>query len=590
MKMRRWLTGTLSAVLCLSVLAGCGGGDEDKGNTLTVNLGSEPPMMNPSLTSDSTSGNVFRHVSEGLVSLDANDKAQPGVAESWELSDEGRTITFKLNPKAKWSTGEQITAKDFEFAWDVLFTPATGSVYAGTWAPLIVGAEDVLYSTEKAQKEALDNGTAKMVETKDKKGKVTGEKFTPVDKAAEKAINARAEELLKTALDNVGYKAVDDTTFEVKLTGAYPYFVDLMAFYSFLPINEKMYNDMGGLKAYGTEADKLAYNGPYVMTEWAHENQIVVEKNDKYWNKDAVKLDKITFRMIKDNNTALSEFESGQLDMVGLTGDQLKNFKKEGKKYYSYDDGGNWYFEYNTKVKPFDNKKVRRALTMAVDAETYIKTIVMNDSKIGQSFTPPAIQGGKFSEKVGQVYPRDNNWDAAKALLDEGLAEEGMTAADFKLELLGDDTASATKDFAFFQEQWESHLGIDVTIKQVPFKTRIQRMQTGDFEVVFAGWAPDYNDPMTFMDLLVTTSGNNHGKWSNAEYDALIAKAYKETNVDAREELLLQAEKIIAEEAPYGIVYYRVKDYALANGLKGVVRTAFSDIDLRFAYWDKAEK
>lgn len=581
MKMRKWLTGLLSAVLCLTVVAGCSSTEKAAGE-VTVNLGSEPPNMNPVLTTDATSGDVFRHVYEGLVTLDENDKAQAGVAEDWDVSKDGKTVTFKLRKDSKWNNGETVTAKDFKFAWDLLFTPATGSAYAGTWAPLIVGAEDVLYSKANVEEQAIKDGKATMEVVKDKKTKEEKEVFTPVSKEAAKEIEAATEKALEDALANVGYKAVDDYTFEVQLTGVYPFFVELMSFYSFLPINEALYNEMGGLDGYGTEATKIAYNGPFTITEWQHENKIVVEKNENYWNKDAIKLNKITFAMIVDSNTALNEYEGGNLDMVGLTGAQAAEYKKAKKEYSSYFDGANAYFQYNTQVKPFNNAKVRKALTMGIDVDQYVDKVLQNSSEAGQAFTTPSVAQGEFTKKVGKVLDR-GNYEAAKKLLNEGLAEEGINPDEFTFTLLGDEGDSPQKTYAFFQEQWKTNLGVQCEIKQVTFKTRIANMQNGDFDVVFALWGPDYNDPMTYLDLFVTDSGNNHGKWSNAQYDALIDAARKEADANKRTDILVQAEKMIAEEMPVGIVYYRSRDYVCSERVKGVVRTAFSNIDLRTA-------
>lgn len=596
MKMKSAGKVALSSLLGLTLLAGCGSSGRADGEVV-VNLGSEPPKMTSFLTTDSTSGNVLRHVIVGLTALDENDKPVPGIAETWDVN--GNTYTFHLRKDAKWNNGDPVTAHDFEFAWDELFRTSNGAGYASTWAVYVEGAEDIMAATsikmcpvtvsDEDLKDATQDADGNYV--KDEKAIANKDKVklnddgNPVKEPCPETDEEKAarEAGVEKAYANKGYKAVDDYTFEVTFTGPYPYIEDLMAFYSFAPISEKLYNEYGGLETYGKEANAIAYNGPFTITSWSHEDSMVLEKNENYYDKDSIKLNKITFKMIKDSGASLNGFENGDLDMIGLTGEQAKKYRDEGKEVHDYDDGGNWYFEFNTTKKPFNNAKVRKAFTLGVDVQGYIDTVVLNKSKIGQSFTAPAVKNGEFSEKVGQLYARDNDFAAAKALLEEGLAEEGMTLDTFKPELLGDSGDNALKSYAYFQEQWRKNLGIEVSINQVEFKTRLDKMDTQDFDVVYAGWSLDYNDPMTYLDLWLTDGGNNHGKYSNPEYDALIQAAYKEGDAAKREEMLIQAEKIIAEDMPVGVVYYRTRDYVTSPRLKGVQRSAFRDIDLRFA-------
>lgn len=599
MKMNKACKVALSSLLGLSLLAGCGSSNAREDGEIAVNLASEPPKMTSFLSTDSTSGNVLRHVVEGLTKLDSQDQPIPGIAEKWDV--DGNTYTFHLRQDAKWNDGSAVTAHDFEFGWDELFRTSNGAGYASTWAVYVEGAEDVMAATaikmcpvEASEDDLKDTTRDKDENYVDKDGKTLvankdKQKLKDgnvVKEACPETDEAKAERLagIDEAYANKGWKAIDDYTFEVKFTGPYPYIPDLMAFYSFAPISEKLYNEYGGFEKYGKEADAIAYNGPFTITSWKHEDSMVLEKNENYYGKDEIKLTKIQFKMIKDTGAALNGYENGDLDMIGLNGEQAKKYRDEGKEVLNYDDGGNWYFEYNTTKKPFNNAKVRKALMLGIDVQTYIDKVVLNNSKVGQSFTTPSVQNGDFYNKVGQVYDRSTDFTAAKALLEEGLAEEGMTLADFTLNLLGDTGDTGLKSYSFFQEQWKKNLGIPtVNIEQVEFKTRLDRMDTQDFDVVFAGWSLDYNDPMTYLDLWLTDGGNNHGKYSNPEYDALINAAYKEGDVAKREEMLLQAEKIIAEDVPVGVVYYRSRDYVVSSRVKGIQRSAFRDIDLRFA-------
>ena len=551
---KNWFAKAAASVTCLAMLVGCGSGGSAGANEITINLGAEPPEMDSILTTSSGSMNVLRHCVEGLVSLDANDEAVPGMAESWDVSDDQKTYTFHLRKGAKWSNGEEVTAKDFVFAWNQHFNARTGAPYASTWMTKIAGAEDIF------------NATAEKVDPKDEKSDY---------KMAEADIPKYMEE-------HAGWKAIDDYTFQVTFTGPFQYAVVLMAFPSFFPVNQKAYEEAGGNNNYGTDADKLAYNGPFTITSWAHEDSIVLEKNPDYWNAENIKLDKITMRMISQETTAINEFNNGSIDMIGLTGDNIKQFKNA----QGFDDGGAWYFEFNSKVNPFNNAKVRKALTLGVDAQAMIDTIVKNDSKVATTFTPPAVAQGEFTEYCGDIFQHvtNNDYSEAKALLEEGLAEEGVKLSEFAPELLCDDSSAAKQQAEFLQAQLKEHLGVTLNIRQVTYNARLDAMDQGDFEIVFAGWSPDYNDPMTYLDMWVTGNGNNHGKWSNAEYDKIIKEASQIADKDAYYAKLKEAEEILAEECPIGFIYDRQTSYVTSDRLKGVVRTAFQDINLNYAY------
>lgn len=591
---KNWLKTILASGLCLSMLVGCGGGSSATEGSVSVNIATEPPEMLTFLNTDSTSGNVLRHVMEGLVTLNENNEAVPGVAkeipthENGGISEDGKTVTFTLNPDAKWSDGTQVTAQDFEFAWDQLFSPTNGAGYASTWAPLIVGASDYLDTAVVLQDEFVKAGKGKMVTEKNEDGEEE-EKFEVDKKYADeydKTLATRAEENLAKK----GWAASEDgTTFTVQLTGPYTYFVNLMAFYNFAPLQQKAYEAGGGLDTYANDMEGFLGNGPFKFKEWAHNDKIVLEKNENYWNADSIKLNEITMRMIDNTNTALNEFENGTIDMIGLTGEQANNLTKDGQNVLNYSDGSVWYFEFNHNIKPFNNVKVRKALSLAYDVQTYIDTVKGDQSTAANTFTAPSVNNGEFSKSLGNLFDRpesEADYAELKALLVEGLKEENMTLEDFKVTVLGDTGDDALKTYAFFKDQWQNHLGLtdsQITIKQVEFKTRIADMQSGNFDIVFAGWSADYDDPMSYLDLWLTGGGNNHGGYSNAEYDKAVKAALVEADATKRTEYLKEAEKIIAEDYPIGVIYHRQRSYICSDRLTGVVRNAFSDLDLRYA-------
>lgn len=555
---RNWFSKVAVSLTCLAMLTGCGGGGSAGSKEITINLVQEPPEMDSILTTSSGSMNVLRHIVEGLVVLDENDEAQPGMATKWDVSEDKKTYTFHLREGAKWSNGEEVTAEDFVFAWNQHFNARTGAPYASTWMTKIAGAEEIY------------KATAERVDPNDEKSDY---------KMAEKDIPAFMEE-------HAGWKAVDKYTFQVTFTGPFQYAAVLMAFPSFFPVNKNAYEAAGGNKKYATDVDKMAFNGPFKMTEWTHEDSIVLEKNPDYWNADEIKLDKITMKMINQETTAMNEYNNGSIDMIQVSGENINQMKDAGADVKGFDDGGAWYLEFNSQEKPYNNAKVRKGLTLAVDPQEMIKTVLQNDSKIATSFTPDCVAQGKFKEHVGDVFQHvtNNDYSEAKKLLEEGLKEEGMTLADFKPTIVCDDTSVAKSQAEFLQAEFKQNVGVQLTIKQVTYKTRLSLMDSGDFEIVFAGWSPDYNDPMSYLDMWVTGNGNNHGKWSNKEYDALIEKAAGIADTNEYYETLKQAEKILAEECPIGFIYDRQTNYVTSDRLKGVVRTAFQDINLNYAY------
>ncbi|MFV0381454.1 MAG: ABC transporter substrate-binding protein [Breznakia sp.] len=548
MKLKRFLTGLMTTVMMFSVVA-CGG-SSDEAKKISYNNTHEPPELNSVMTTSTGSGNVLRHIMEGLVTLDENDEPEAGVAEKWTVSEDKLTYTFNLRKGTKWSNGEEVTAKDFKYAWDQLFDASVGAKYAGTWVPLFKGGEGWGDTTTLPAEE-----------------------------------QAAAQAKVMDAVRENGYKAVDDYTFEVYTSGPYDYMLGVLAFYNFLPMNEKAVEEAGGWDAYAKEADAMATNGPFTIDEWIHEDKIVMNKDDNYWQADKINLDALEFRVISDINAALSSFEANEIDVIEVTGEQAKQLREEGKTVNDFDDGSSWYFEYNTTRTGLKNVKIRKALTLAFDAQLFVNSIVLNESKPATSFVPTAIQKGEFASKVGTLIerPTDGNYDAVKAMLEEGLKEEGLALADFKPVMLVDDTPTGNKTAAFVQEQFKQHLGVELAIEVMTYKARIARMQSQDFDIVYAGWGPDYNDPMTFLDLFTTGNGNNHTGYSNARYDELVGLARAEVDTDKRTEYLLELEKIIVEDQPIGYIYNRRKDYVMQEGITGVVKTSFTDVDFRFA-------
>lgn len=514
---------------------------------ITINLGSEPPDLVTLTTTTTGSGDVLRETVLGLTELDPTDTAVPAIADSWESAPNAEGVenmiwTFHLNKDYKWNSintehpelnGLPVTAHDFVYAWTQVLTPATGSQY-----------NYMCYIFKNGQSFA--------------EGKV--------------------------GIEEVGFKAVDDYTLQVELENPLSYLLSQLTFYTFKPVNQQIYETIGADR-YNKDANTFFANGPYKMTEWVHEDSVVLEKNEMYPKADTIKCPKIKFAMISDSNTALNAFKAGELDMIGLTGDQVAMLEAEGQPCLSYSDGGNWYFQYNTTKKGLDNKKIRKALTMAVDNESYIKNVRKDKCTISKNFVSDSISGtnGLFVEtlaKEGITFEFDAA--AAKALLDEGLAEAGITLEEFNAlgyTITTDAGDTSLRDAQFYQEQWKTNLGVEVGITQMTYQARVEATHQGNYDISLFGWGPDYNDPMTFLDLWITGGGNNDSRYSNAAYDELITKAKSEADPATREGYFIECERILNEDMPCGPSYNRYRDYVVSDKVNGLIRTTFQNIN-----------
>lgn len=542
MKFKKLLAVMLVLAMTVSMLTACGTKEGSKDpqssddrsaypgttdpNSITVNIATEPPEMFTVTTTDTVSFSVIRHVIENLVTLDADDKVQKGVAKEWTISDDGLNYTFKLRDDMKWSNGEPVTAHDFVFAWKALLTPDFAADYA------YFGY-------------VFKNGLAY------NKGEVD------------------ASEL--------GFKAADDYTLEVTLENPTPYFLDTLAFGVFAPVNEKAYNEFG--TAYGTDADKMVYNGPFVMSSWEHESKIVLTKNPDYYGAKDIALETINMVMINDTNAALNAFKAGEVDMIGVNGDQAKLLKGEGFPIYTYDDGACFYLEFNLTDTTLANQNLRTAITYAIDRQAFVDSIIKNSSQPAAGFTPPAINGAekKFSEEVGATVPA---FDKEKAVEFYEKAKSELGTDAIKVTMICDDSDTAVKYASFVQEQLRANIGLEIEVDSMPLKSRLDRMSNKDFSMVFAGWGPDYNDPMTFLDLFETGNGNNHTSYSNPAYDELLNKV--RTTLDKKERFgyLMDLEKLVTSDLPVAPVYWRARDYVFSGKIEsGVLRTAFQDMN-----------
>lgn len=505
----------LLMLLVVLGIVGCGGEDnksatpEKKEVVLNLNLGEEGKTLDPQLTTDAPSFTLLSMIEDGLVAMDENLNFTPALAKSWDISEDGLTWTFHLRDNLKWSNGEPLTAADFKFAWLRALNPETASEYGY-----------ILYPIKNAEKYNSGNGSA----------------------------------------DEVGIKVVDDKTLEVTLESPTSYFDSLTAFGTYYPLNEKFFNEHKD--DYALEPENMLYSGAYKMVSWTHNSNIVLEKNPYYYDADNVKIDKINIKYIGDPGAALNAFRNDEIDVVNLTAEQYDEFRNDPRVATKVQNVV-WYLQYNNQIKALSNPKIRKAILLAIDKENIVNTVFKGVSNAAYSLTPANVGmkgiNGDFIEEVGAKVPK-YNVELAKELLAEGMKEEGITEMP-TLSLLVNPSGSNKKVAEVIQEDLRKNLGINIEIEAKEFKERLARMSSGNFDLVYAGWGADYQDPLTYLDLFETTNGNNHGKYSNPEYDKLVNLVRKEVNNEKRVEYMRQIEEIIATDYPVGPLFNNTKIY-----------------------------
>jgi len=544
MKKRTWI-GTLSIVTLLTgTMAGCSSdsGTENAADTekkpaeeqvISLTLSDDIPTLDMSKATDGTSFTVAGQINEGLLRLDEKGTAVPGVAEKYETSPDGLKWTFYLRKDAKWSDGTQVTAKDFEYSWKRTLDPATASQYAFMVA-WIKGGD---------------------------------------------AYNKK-----KGSADDVMVKAKDDLTLEVTLEQPVPFFAEQLAFPTFFPQKKEFVEKLG--EKFGSEAEHALSNGPFKLSSWTHDQSVELVKNDTYWDKNKVKLEKVNFQILKDTSAQENLYASGQLDRFSLVREQIDRFK-DTAEYSTVPELVTGYLLYNGKHKALQNVKIRKALTYAIDADKYADIIYHNGTSGATAFVGTGVsngQGGEFRKDGGDLINRAANKAKAKQLLEEGLKEAGLTAFPaFKLMMADDD--SNKKGAEFIKEQWRANLGIEVELENIPRKLQLTRNTKRDYDISFLTWGADYNDPMTYLDLWISGSDFNRVDYKSPKYDELIAKAKAEPDAKKRMGFMAEAEKVLMDDMPIGPVFFRAAAVASKPHVKNFVSRVFGpSYDLKFAY------
>ena len=523
-----WFLASLSGDVSSTAL------DEVAGS-VSLALSEEPPQLDSSRATDTVSGEILGHVMEGLLRYDEFNRIVPGVAERWEIGT--TTATFWLRNDALWSDGTQVTAHDFVFAWKTALDPQTASEYAF-----------ILYPIKNA--EAINNGQ------------------------------------LDTA--TLGATALNDNTLLVHLERPVAYFDSLLVFPTYFPIKQSFYADRQG--RYGADASDLLYNGPFLIEKWIHGSQLRMVRNPHYWAQNRIRLNVIDYAYItSDVNATLNLFKDGKIAIAGLNSENLDDALQRRWKLERFNEGCVGYISFNHRSERLTrNRHLRKAMQLTMDTnELVYKVIAMPGNLPGVSFFPVWLKG--VENQFRQEFPAPTTQvDIDRARLYLAQAKKELELNEWSpLTFLTGDRATTNKISEYLQQEFKEKLGLDIKIDRQIFKQRLAKMSSGDFDMVLAGWCPDYADPLTFGDLFASWNKNNRGEYKNLELDRWVRIAQNSLEPTARMNAFSEIQRIIHAEAVILPTYESGSVYVRDPRLKGVVKRAVGmDSDYSGAYID----
>ena len=510
-----------------------------------MNVMLETPVesLDPQQATDGTSFEVIADYTDGLMQMDADGAAVPAIAETYDISEDGKTYTFHLRD-AKWSNGEAVTAADFVFGWQRAVDPATASEYSYMLSDIgqVVNAAEII--------------------------------------AGEKPVT------------DLGVTAVDDKTLEVQLNVPVSYFLSLMYFPTFYPVNEAFYNTCKD--TFGTSPDTVLSNGAFKLTDYQPAaTAFTLEKNPDYYDAGKIALDGLAYQVIKDSQQALMSYQTGALDMTLLNGEQVDQVKDD-PEFTSVGAGYLWYISPNIgSVPELANENLRKAITFALDRDAITGDVLKDGSAPCYTVVPPQFatgpDGSDFSAdqtKFAEFCAYDA--DKAKEYYEQAKSELGKDSFTFNMVVDADDAPQKVAQVV--KEQLETTLaGFTLNLTVEPKKQRVQDMQDGNFEIGLTRWGSDYADPMTYLGMWVTGNSNNYGLWSDADYDAIIDECTTGdlcTDPEGRWAALYEAEQIVLEQAVIFPLYGQCNAEMVSSAVTGV---AFHPVALNRVYKNAAK-
>jgi oligopeptide transport system substrate-binding protein len=478
--------------------------------------GDEPQELDPHVVTGIPEWHIILALFEGLVSKHPADLSiEPGVAESWDISEDHKTYTFHLRRDARWSNGEPVTAGDFVYSWRRSLMPALGNAYAYMFFYI-----------------------------------------------------RNAEAFLKGEVDfsEVGVRALDDRTLQVELVVPVPYFLQLLDHHAFYPVNPRVIERYGAIDERGTRWTRpgnFVGNGAFVLKEWILNRIVVVERSPAYWDAGRVRLTEVRFYPVQNVSTEERMYRAGQLHITDkVPADKIAVYRHKDPASLSITPYlGNYFYRFNTTVYPLGDVRVRRALAMCIDRETIVEKITKGGQLPAYTLTPPDTAGYTAPARV----PYDPA--AARKLLAEAGFPDGRNFP--KLELMFNTDEGHRKIATAIQEMWKQQLNVEVSLVNQDWRVYLDREINMHYEMSRGSWIGDYVDPTTFLDMFVTDGGNNRTGWANSRYDELLARASRMADQGERYALLGEAEKILVDEAPIAPIYIYTQVRLLSPDLRG---------------------
>ncbi|MCP3030277.1 peptide ABC transporter substrate-binding protein [Halobacillus sp. A1] len=540
--MKKWLT-VLLGILLVVVLAACtadenageeGGGEDGEESTsedssvLRMNNGAEPTSLDPPIGFDAASWNVLNNLMEGMTRLSQEHEPEEATAENIEVSEDGTEYTFTIREDAKWSNGDDVSAEDFEFAWKRLLDPETASA-AAFLGYFIEGGEE------------FNNGEG--------------------------------------SADDVMVEAVDDKELHVTLTAPTNYFLNIISNPAFFPINKEVAEED---EEWFTEAESFVGNGPFSLTEWEHDNEMVLEKNEEYWDAETVQLEEVHFAMVDDSNTEYQLYDSGDLDNSEIPSDSAEELL-ESDEVTIEDQAGTQFYRFNVEEEPFQNEKIRKAFALAINQEDIVNYVTKMGEEPARGFVSPGFNdanGNDFREESGDLVQYDA--EEAKQLLEEGKEEEGYDELpEVTLSYNTDDTNKSIAES--MQEMYSQNLGVDVSLENTEWNVFLEDQKALEHQFSRSSFLADYADPINFLESFTTDSSMNRTGWSNKEYDNLIAQAKEETDEEQRFQHMYEAEQILFEEMPIFPIHFYNQVFLQKDNVDGIVRHPVGYLELKWA-------